>query len=89
MPDAVPRARRVVVDLAAEAGATPETIEAIRLATSEALTNAVVHAYDAAPGEIHVSAALRGGELSVVVADDGRGLAPSASTAAAWGWGWR
>lgn len=76
VPDSVPRARRSVVDLASDAGATPEKLDAIRLATSEALTNAVVHAYAGAPGKVHVSAALRDGELSVSVADDGRGLAP-------------
>jgi anti-sigma regulatory factor (Ser/Thr protein kinase) len=76
VPDSVPRARQAVVELAIEAGASEEEVDAIRLATSEALTNAVVHAYEGAPGQIHVQAALGAGELSVTVADDGRGLAP-------------
>jgi anti-sigma regulatory factor (Ser/Thr protein kinase) len=76
VPDSVPRARSAVVGLAAEAGATSEQIDAIRLATSEALTNAVVHAYVGAPGEVHVSAAIQAGGLEVIVADDGRGPTP-------------
>lgn len=78
VPDSVPRARSAVVGLAAEAGATSAEIDAIRLATSEALTNVVVHAYVGAPGKVHVSAALQAGELKVIVADDGSGPAPRA-----------
>ena len=74
--DSVPRARQAVVALAAGAGASEQQIDAIRLATSEALTNAVVHAYEGAPGLIHVSAELRNGGLDVTVADDGSGLRP-------------
>jgi anti-sigma regulatory factor (Ser/Thr protein kinase) len=76
VPDSVPRARRAVVDLAAEVGASPQQLEAIRLAVSEALSNAVIHAYPGAPGQVHVRAAVKAGVLSVVVADEGRGLSP-------------
>jgi anti-sigma regulatory factor (Ser/Thr protein kinase) len=76
VPDSVPRARQAVIELAIEAGANDEELDAIRLATSEALTNAVVHAYEGAPGQIHVQAKMGAGRLSVTVADDGRGLAP-------------
>ncbi len=76
VPGSVPHARQSVVALAVGAGASADEIDAIRLATSEALTNAVVHAYDGPPGLIHVSATVEPGELSVTVADDGRGLTP-------------
>lgn len=76
VPGSVPTARRLVVALAQEAGAGERELEAIRLATSEALTNAVVHAYAGEPGLIHVHAELDDEGLSVAVADDGRGLAP-------------
>jgi anti-sigma regulatory factor (Ser/Thr protein kinase) len=76
VPDSVPRARQAVIELAIEAGANDEELDAIRLATSEALTNAVLHAYDGPPGQIHVQAAMGPTRLSVTVADDGRGLAP-------------
>jgi Histidine kinase-like ATPase domain len=39
-------ARRAVVEAAADAGASGETLDAVRLAASEALTNVVMHAYD-------------------------------------------
>jgi anti-sigma regulatory factor (Ser/Thr protein kinase) len=76
VPGSLATARRAVVALAVEAGATREQIETIRLATSEALTNAIVHAYGDDPGEIHVTAALASDELWLLVADDGDGLRP-------------
>jgi stage II sporulation protein AB (anti-sigma F factor) len=62
--------------LARELGASGEALEAIRLATSEALTNAVLHAYDASPGDFHITAHPGPGTLVVTVADDGAGLRP-------------
>lgn len=70
-------ARRAMVDFAEGAGATVEELEAVQLAVSEAVTNAVMHAYrDRDPGLVHVSAALASDELWVLVADDGCGLSP-------------
>ena len=75
VPEAVPLARRALTDVAAAAGAGGERLEEIRLAVSEALTNAVVHAYrDADSGQFQVTAAVASGELWVLIADDGRGL---------------
>ncbi len=75
-PDSVAALRAAVVDFAARQGASAATIDAVRLAVSEAATNVVVHAYrDAAhPGDIEVEASLAGGELWVMVADAGTGL---------------
>jgi serine/threonine-protein kinase RsbW/stage II sporulation protein AB (anti-sigma F factor) len=70
----VPAARRALVDVAREAGAEADRLEAVALAVSEALTNAVVHAYPDRPGEIKVSAWTASGELVVVISDDGHGL---------------
>ncbi len=73
--ETVPLARRAVTDVAAVAGAGGERLEEIRLAVSEALTNAVVHAYRGdQPGHFHVTAAVASGELWVLISDDGRGL---------------
>lgn len=72
----VPRARSALVDFAAAAGASQEQVESVQLASSEALTNVVLHAYPAGEGQIHVSAAITCGELWVLIADDGRGLRP-------------
>lgn len=68
-------ARNAVSALAAPAGASADELDNIRLAVSEAVTNAVVHAYPAgASGPIYVTAAIAGSMLSVIVADDGCGL---------------
>ncbi len=67
-------ARAAVVALARAAGATGEQIEAIATAASEALTNVVRHAYPGDPGCIYLEAAVAGGELWVLIADDGCGL---------------
>ena len=72
--ESVPRGREALTRLARTAGADDEQLEAIRLAASEALTNAVLHAYGDEPGQVHVTAAVNDGELWMLIADDGRGL---------------
>jgi anti-sigma regulatory factor (Ser/Thr protein kinase) len=79
VPASLGAARRAVTTLARAAGATQEQFEDVRLATSEALTNVILHAYGERPGEIHVTAAVAGGELWVLVSDDGAGLHQGAS----------
>ena len=76
IPGSLPIARRAVTALAAEGGATDEEIDEIRLAVSEALTNVILHAYQDDPGDIHLTVAVAGGELWVLVGDDGGGLRP-------------
>ena len=49
-PSSVPRARRALREFAAAAGATVDQVDAVRLASSEAVTNAVLHAYRDEPG---------------------------------------
>jgi anti-sigma regulatory factor (Ser/Thr protein kinase) len=74
-PGAVPEARRAVSAVAVAGGAKGEVLDRISLAVSEAVTNAVVHAYGDSPaGSIQLLAAAAEGELSVLVADDGCGL---------------
>lgn len=74
--ESVPKARAVLTGFALNAGAKADRLEAIRLATSEAVTNAVLHAYPDAGGSFQVTASYVPGELYVVVADDGAGLCP-------------
>jgi anti-sigma regulatory factor (Ser/Thr protein kinase) len=78
VPDAVPAARSAVTAFAADVGASSELLEDVRLAASEALTNAVVHAYRGAhePGSIGVTAALAMDELWIIISDSGCGLRP-------------
>ena len=75
LAESVPLARRTLTEVAAAAGAGGERLDEIRLAVSEALTNAVVHAYrNGDAGHFHVTAAVAAGELWVLISDDGRGL---------------
>jgi anti-sigma regulatory factor (Ser/Thr protein kinase) len=58
-----------------------QTLSDIKLAITEACTNVVVHAYDGQEGPMDVAASLEPGNvLTVVVRDDGRGIAPRADT---------
>src|ERR1700759_2212058 len=72
--DSVPRARTALVAVARSAGADEAQLEAVRLAVSEALTNAVIHAYPESDGCIHVVAWTGPGELTVEITDDGLGF---------------
>jgi len=75
LPEAAAEARAAVAALAASHGAGVEELDRIRLAVSEAVTNASLHAYRAdAGGDVQVSAAVIDGELTVLVADEGCGL---------------
>lgn len=96
-PPSVPRARHAVAEFAARRGATVEQLDAIRLAVSEAVSNAIIHAYDGSDaasdsdgdrtrGEVHVTAGFAGDQLWVFIADDGRGFqAPSRKPGLGWG----
>jgi anti-sigma regulatory factor (Ser/Thr protein kinase) len=84
--ESVALARRAVVELAARKGATDEQLESIRLAVSEAVTNAIVHAYQGGGGEVQLTAGLARGELCVLVADEGCGFQrPAESPGLGWG----
>jgi anti-sigma regulatory factor (Ser/Thr protein kinase) len=75
-PPGVGSLRREVAAFAAQSGMGPEGVEDVRLAVSEAATNAVIHAYREFEGDLRVRATVEGGELLVVVCDTGLGLAP-------------
>jgi anti-sigma regulatory factor (Ser/Thr protein kinase) len=72
----VPLIRSAVTAAALDAGATPQQIDAARLAVTEAATNVVLHAYDATAGSIHVSVSVIDDELQIVISDDGFGIRP-------------
>ena len=74
-PESVAYARRWATGFAAEADADAHTVEAVRLAISEAVTNVVMHAYghEQAEGEVQMTIAVAEDELWLLVADDGRG----------------
>jgi anti-sigma regulatory factor (Ser/Thr protein kinase) len=74
IPSSVGAARRAIAALAAGAGANEEQLYAIRLASSEALSNVVQHAYPARTGQLHVTARAAANELWVLISDDGCGI---------------
>lgn len=69
----IPHARLAVTRFATRSGIVGERLEEIRLAVTEAVTNAVRHAYPQRAGSFHVTAAVAGNELWVLVADEGSG----------------
>jgi serine/threonine-protein kinase RsbW len=74
----VPEIREAVVDFACANGISEAQTRDLRLAISEAVTNAVVHAYrrHAQPGSVYVAATVDGGWIELRVVDDGIGIAP-------------
>lgn len=75
LPENVGVARLMVAMLAAQADFTVAEVDEVKLAVSEAVTNAVVHGYGSAPGHtVRLEVVLEGGLLNVVVEDQGRGI---------------
>jgi serine/threonine-protein kinase RsbW len=75
VPESVATARKELTDFARRAGGSDEQLQAVRLAASEAVTNAVLHAYDAGDlGVVTVSASYVEDELWVLIGDAGRGM---------------
>lgn len=66
--------RREMAGIAKDCGMDAEGIADVRLAVTEAATNAVIHAYAEAEGELRVTAGVEDGELAIVIGDTGPGL---------------
>jgi anti-sigma regulatory factor (Ser/Thr protein kinase) len=81
VPSAVRQMRRHAADFASATGATDEVIDAVALAVSETVTNAVVHAYAGrAPGPVTVRCRADGERVVVEVIDEGSGIAVRADS---------
>lgn len=76
----VPPVREALAELAAAGGASEEECIRVRLVASEAVNNAVLHAFDGRPGEISIAAAVLAGELVILIADDGLGMRPDSDS---------
>jgi anti-sigma regulatory factor (Ser/Thr protein kinase) len=74
----VPQIRQAVVDFACANGVSGPLVADIQIAVSEAVTNAVMHAYHRfeQPGGVEVHAAVANGWFEARVLDDGAGPAP-------------
>jgi anti-sigma regulatory factor (Ser/Thr protein kinase) len=84
-PSSVGLARAELASFASGAGASEVLVDGVRLAVSEAVTNAVRHAYLLRPGEIRVRASVGDEALEVVVSDDGCGLRTGAAAGLGFG----
>jgi serine/threonine-protein kinase RsbW len=73
-PVGVRMLRHEMTGIAKDCGMDAEAIADVRLAVTEAATNAVIHAYAKAEGELSVTAAMQDGELAIVIGDTGPGL---------------
>jgi anti-sigma regulatory factor (Ser/Thr protein kinase)/PAS domain-containing protein len=73
----VPELRGAVQGFASQHGAPADVLSDVALAVSEAVTNAVMHAFfDRDQGTVRVAVRAGTDEIVVVVADDGRGMQP-------------
>src|SRR5579859_4180765 len=73
-PPAVGQLRRLAADFVAATGASDDVVEAVALAVSETVTNAVVHAYDREGGQVGVSCRVDRERVVVEVVDEGCGI---------------
>jgi serine/threonine-protein kinase RsbW len=74
-PSAVSELRRRAVEYVSMAGASREVTQAVALAVSETVTNAVVHAYEGQDqGQVRVSCHGNGDRFVVEVVDEGAGI---------------
>ena len=78
VPSTVTALRGDVAAFVTAAGLGEPLLSGVKLAVSEAVTNAVMHAYVDAdePGEVRVVTCLRDGTVYVTVSDDGMGMTP-------------
>jgi stage II sporulation protein AB (anti-sigma F factor) len=80
LPANIGVARNAIGTFAVQVPFTLNEVDEIRLAVSEAVTNAVVHAYPGDSGWVRVTALLADGALELTVEDDGCGI-PDPNTA--------
>lgn len=78
VPESVGELRRALGEYAESVGAPAEVVMSLQLAASEAMSNAVIHAFTdrAEPGTLNLTATVDGDDLCVVVTDDGSGMRP-------------
>ncbi|MEW8977554.1 MAG: anti-sigma F factor [Symbiobacterium sp.] len=75
IPENVGVARLMAAMVAAQGEFTVAEVDEVKLAVSEAVTNAIVHGYRGDAGQmVRLEATLSDGVLEIVVADRGRGI---------------
>src|SRR5437899_9845427 len=86
-PASVAAARRAASDFFRQLGAAADTVSAVEIAVSEAVGNAVCHAYQDEHGPVQLELAKTGSSCDVVVRDHGRGPRPNPQRSEGAGFG--
>lgn len=87
-PESVTIARQAVAGLADACGWPSDFVDDLKLAVSEAWTNAVVHAYpDRSDGDVELAVWIDEPQVRIAVRDHGVGIAPRLSSSAGLGLG--
>lgn len=71
-PEFIGVVRLTLSGIASRMGFSYDEIEDLKVATSEACTNAVKHAYEEQPGEIVIGFGMKDDRLEIMVADNGK-----------------
>lgn len=74
--ETVGRVRDQLAAIARAWGLDPETVHGVRLAVSEAATNALVHGYRRRPGPLAIRAECNGRGIVICIRDHGGGCRP-------------
>ena len=76
LPENVSFSRVVVATFASQLGFTLDDLEEIKVAVSEAVSNAIIHGYQNQPGgPVRIESFMDEGKLEVMIEDDGVGIA--------------
>lgn len=67
-------ARVVIAAFLTQLDPTLEELQDVKTAVSEAVTNAIIHGYEAGNGKVVMEASLYGGLLEVTISDTGKGI---------------
>lgn len=67
-------ARIVIAAFLTQLDPTLEELQDVKTAVSEAVTNAIIHGYEAGEGKVVMEASLYGGLLEITISDSGKGI---------------
>jgi len=75
LPENVALARVLIASLVVQADTTINDLEEVKVAVSEAVSNAIIHGYQNKPnGIVNIEAKINAGELEIVIVDSGIGI---------------
>ncbi|HHY59437.1 MAG TPA: anti-sigma F factor [Clostridia bacterium] len=76
LPENIPLARVTVAAFVAQVDVTVDQLEDIKVAVSEAISNAIIHGYEHRPDEwVEIEVSRSGHTFQIVVRDYGKGIA--------------